>query len=152
MKTIQGDLISLAIEGRFDVIVHGCNCFCKMGAGIAKQIKKEFPGAYVIDCISTKIGDISKLGNFTEVKVTIIKDITFMVINAYIQYNYGSKGHADYDAIRKVFSKIREKYTGKRIAYPKIGAGLAKGDWDIIYKIICEELQDEDHYYIEYKI
>lgn len=36
MKTIQGNFIHLAQNGEFDLIVHGCNCFCTMGAGIAK--------------------------------------------------------------------------------------------------------------------
>ena len=31
MKTIEGNLISLAKAGQFDVIVQGCNCFCTMG-------------------------------------------------------------------------------------------------------------------------
>ena len=42
MKTIQGNLIHLAQNGEFDLIVHGCNCFCTMGAGIAKGIKAAF--------------------------------------------------------------------------------------------------------------
>ena len=33
MKTIQGNLIHSAQAGEFDLIVHGCNCFCTMGAG-----------------------------------------------------------------------------------------------------------------------
>jgi len=39
-----------------------------------------------------------------------------------------------------VFGKIKIDFHGK-----KIGAGLAKGDWDIISKIIKKELIDEDH-------
>ena len=41
MNIVKGCLIELAVEGNFDVIVHGCNCFNTMGAGIAKQIKKK---------------------------------------------------------------------------------------------------------------
>lgn len=41
-KTVDGDLINLALEGNFDVIVHGCNCFCTQGAGIAKGMAKTF--------------------------------------------------------------------------------------------------------------
>lgn len=37
MQNIKGDLIELALVGEFDVIVHGCNYFCTMGASIAKQ-------------------------------------------------------------------------------------------------------------------
>ena len=39
MKIISGNLITLALEGHFDVIVHGCNCFGVMGAGIAAQMQ-----------------------------------------------------------------------------------------------------------------
>lgn len=45
MKSIRGNLLALARSGRFDVIVHGCNCRHAMGAGIAKQIKDSFPEA-----------------------------------------------------------------------------------------------------------
>jgi O-acetyl-ADP-ribose deacetylase (regulator of RNase III) len=38
IKYVDGDLIKLALKGEFDVIVHGCNCFCQMGAGIAPQM------------------------------------------------------------------------------------------------------------------
>jgi O-acetyl-ADP-ribose deacetylase (regulator of RNase III) len=31
MKTIAGDLIKMAKNNEFDVIVHGCNCFTSMG-------------------------------------------------------------------------------------------------------------------------
>ncbi|MGJ4995019.1 hypothetical protein ACQR0Z_11425 [Bradyrhizobium sp. HKCCYLS3077] len=49
MKIIKGDLIKLALDGHIDVIVHGCNCQCTMGAGIAKSIKDIFPEAYAAD-------------------------------------------------------------------------------------------------------
>lgn len=39
---IKGDLIALAKEGMFDVITHGCNCHCNMGAGIAVPMAKNF--------------------------------------------------------------------------------------------------------------
>ncbi len=45
MKIIKGDLIKLALDGKFDVIIHGCNCYCTMGAGFAKAIQAEFPEA-----------------------------------------------------------------------------------------------------------
>ena len=32
---VEGNLIDLALEGRFDLIAHGCNCHKIMGAGIA---------------------------------------------------------------------------------------------------------------------
>ena len=49
MKEVTGDLVKLAKNGEFDVIVHGCNCECIMGGGIAKQIRQAFPTAYDAD-------------------------------------------------------------------------------------------------------
>jgi len=102
---IKGDLIKFAIAGRFDAIVHGYNCFNTMGKGIAKQIKNKFPEAYKADCC-TRMGDILKLGTYTCAMLTII--------NAYIQYNYGSSINVNYDAIRKIFTSIN-KFSGKCI-------------------------------------
>ena len=45
---------------------------------------------------------------------------------------------------------IKREYGGQRIAYPKIGAGLAGGDWSIISAIIREELAGENHTYVEF--
>ncbi len=145
MKTIKGDLITLALDGKFDVIVHGCNCLCTMGAGIAKQIKSIFPEAYEADC-KTKKGDKDKLGAYS---YAIAENVT--IINAYTQYDYkGPWINVDYDAIRSVFRKLKSDYSGKRIGYPKIGAGLAGGDWEIISKIIDVELTNEDHTLVEF--
>ncbi len=49
MKVIQGDLIKLAQDKEFDVIIHGCNCQCEMSAGIARAIRNTFPEAYEAD-------------------------------------------------------------------------------------------------------
>lgn len=40
MKERDGDLIQLALAKEFDLIVHGCNCYCTMDAGIAKTIRQ----------------------------------------------------------------------------------------------------------------
>lgn len=144
MKTIKGDLIQLALEGKFDVIVHGCNCFCTMGAGIAKGIKANFPEAYQAD-LQTNKGDKDKLGTIIFAKV-ITTHGTLIVVNAYTQYDYKGKGRkVDYDAVRSAFEKIKQQFSGKRIGYPAIGAGLAGGDWNIISDLIEEVLSDENH-------
>lgn len=143
MKTVEGDLIKLALEGKFDIIIHGCNCFCTMGAGIAKSFKSEFPEAFKAD-LTTEKGDKSKLGSFTHA-TTIRSGHAITVINAYTQFNYNGKGiKADYDAIRNVFKELKLKFSGKRFGFPLIGAGLAGGDWKVISEIISEELQGED--------
>ena len=41
-QEVNGNLIKMALEGQFDVIVHGCNCHSTMGAGLAPQMAKVF--------------------------------------------------------------------------------------------------------------
>lgn len=149
MKTVKGDLIKLAIQGEFDVIIHGCNCFCTMGAGIAKIIKLKFPEAYEADLKTVK-GDKSKLGTISFAEIQLEKGNLF-VVNGYTQFNWkGSGRKADYDAIRNVFKEVKNKFSGLRIGYPAIGAGLARGDWKVISKIIEEELGGEEHTFVEF--
>ena len=149
MKIIQGDLVAMAQQGQFDVIVHGCNCFCAMGAGIAKSIRRAFPQAYEAD-LKTRKGDKSKLGSISWAKIPLDAKNLF-VVNAYTQYRFSWKGKdVDYEAIRNAFREIKKQFSGLKIAYPAIGAGLAGGDWEIIAEIIEEELLGEDHYFIEF--
>lgn len=75
-----------------------------------------------------------------------------IVVNAYTQFDYQGAGvKVDYDAVRSCMRWIGKKFSGKRIGLPKIGAGLAGGDWDLIQSIIEEELSSEDVTLIEYK-
>ncbi len=143
MKTIKGDLIKLAKNGEFDVIIHGCNCFCTMGAGIAKAIKENFPEAYEVDK-ATKKGDPLKLGTIS----TTYKTKT-VIVNAYTQFNWGRGKQVDYDAVRSAMLEVKKRFSGNRIGYPKIGAGLAGGDWSVISGIIDEVLDGEDHTLVE---
>ena len=149
MKVIKGDLLILAEDGLFDVIMHGCNCLCNMGSGIAKTIKERYPQAYKVDCETAK-GDKNKLGDYTY--SLIGEDNKIVLVNAYTQYSYSrDKVDVDYDAVSSVFKKIKLGFSGKRIGYPLIGAGLAGGDWKIIEAIINKELDGEDHTLVRFE-
>ena len=146
MKELEGDLIAFAKSGYFDVIIHGCNCFNTMGAGIAKSIKSEFPEAYQADLKTVK-GSKEKLGT-----ISYAKSGSITVVNAYTQHNWRGRGvKADYKAIRIAFKEVRYNFSGMKIGYPAIGAGLAGGDWALISQIISEELYGEDHTLVVYK-
>lgn len=144
MKHTTGNLLNKALAGEFDVIVHGANCFCVMGAGIAAQIAFVFPEAYEADK-ATVSGDWSKLGTTSEV---IVRDL--VVVNGYTQYTPGRS--VDYDAISRVFREVAKRHTGKRIGIPKIGAGIAGGDWEVIERIIDIECFGEDVTLVVYDI
>jgi O-acetyl-ADP-ribose deacetylase (regulator of RNase III) len=149
MQIVQGDLLALTLAGEFDVLVHGCNCHCQMGRGIALSIKQQFPEAYHADLATAK-GDAHKLGTYSSAWIDRPSH-SFHIVNAYTQLHWRGTGvKADYAAIAQVMQQIKHDFTGLRIAYPKIGAGLAGGDWTIISALIDEALQDEQHTFVEY--
>ena len=140
MKLIKGDLLNLAINGEFDAIVHGCNCFNTMGSGIAKQIKERFPSAYEIDS-QTISGDYNKLGQFTEtVEIGHLKP--FHLINAYTQYGFNKNGETkdlfEYISFKLILQKLNHKYGYARLrwGFPMIGMGLAGGNKSLIQGLI----------------
>ena len=81
LKVAAGNLISMAIAGQFDVIVHGCNCYHAMGGGIAREVKDRLPEAYQADKATGK-GDLTKIGAYSSANVTR-NGHDFVVVNAY---------------------------------------------------------------------
>lgn len=149
MQIEQGDLVQKAKAGEFDVIVHGCNCFCQMGAGIAKTIKQVFPAAYQAD-LATVAGDQLKLGTYSSAQVAV-PGRELVIVNGYTQYQWRGAGvKANYAAIRQVFRGVKQAYAGHRIGYPALGAGLAGGDWALIAAIIDEQLTGEEHVFVQW--
>jgi O-acetyl-ADP-ribose deacetylase (regulator of RNase III) len=116
-----------------------------MGAGVAREIKKRFPDAWEADKVTHK-GDRSKLGSFSSAKVD-----DKLIINAYTQYNYGGSGDLfEYSSWRNICKTLSNTLNPDyAIALPKIGAGLAKGNWNKIERIIEEEL-DNFNVYVYY--
>ncbi len=140
---VHGDLIALAKEGKFDVIVHGNNCFCNMGAGIAVAMAKEFGcNNYKLEDPATK-GDMNKLGQIEFRPYQIPKVGYVTVVNAYTQYSPGIHLKPfDYEAMALCMRKMNYRFSGAHIGMPMIGAGLAGGDWERIKNIIQTELKD----------
>jgi O-acetyl-ADP-ribose deacetylase (regulator of RNase III) len=133
----NGDLLAAGE----DIIVHGCNCMRTMGSGIAAQIREKCPTAYAADQ-RTIWGDKDKLGTFTCATDDLNGKLT-IVVNAYTQWDYSrSRVCADYNAIEKVFELICQTFAHKVIALPKIGCGLAGGDWKIVSEIL-EKISDK---------
>lgn len=138
MKRVKGNLIDLAEQGEFDLIVHGCNCFNTMGAGIAKEIKQRYPQVYKADLATAK-GDRSKLGTITHARCG-----KFYIVNAYTQFNYGNSGFKLFDnqAFEKCLDSIKrfvlygtEDYL-VNIGFPLIGCGLAGANPSEVIEIL----------------
>jgi len=142
IKYINGDLL----KGKDDVIVHGCNCLCNFGAGIALYISEIYPEAYMVDK-QTKYKDKNKLGTYSiwtgENKFFPSQQIT--IVNAYTQFfpNYKMKPF-DYEAFAKILIQLKKEFNDKTIGFPKIGAGLAGGNWNTIETMINETFTDKN--------
>ena len=131
-----GNLVQLAIAGDFDVVIHGCNCFCTMGKGIAKEIATVWPEAYMADR-GTKRGDVYKLGTYS---YYCNKALMLKIVNLYTQFNVGA--HFEYAAFGLGLRNLVETLKGDEIiGMPMIGAGLGGGDWNTIEEIIKNELE-----------
>ena len=120
-------------------IAHGCNCQGKMGAGVAKLIRDKWPIVFE-DYIQHDKSMGLRPGDTT---VTQLDDNKF-VINLMTQEYYGTDGkqYVSYEAVRDCFHTVKKLIGGNSLAIPKIGSGLAGGDWDTIAKIIEEEMGD----------
>lgn len=125
LKIIKGDLIAMAKNNEFDIIIHGCNCFNAMGAGIALQIANNFPDAKLADDETVR-GDVGKLGTYT-----IGMHGRLVILNAYTQYSTVTRDGQDvfeYNSFQRVLEKISTRFGCWRIGLPMIGMGLAGGD------------------------
>jgi O-acetyl-ADP-ribose deacetylase (regulator of RNase III) len=145
IKYITANLVELALKGEYDVILHGCNCMCNMGKGIAKQIAVAFPNACKADR-ETKSGDVYKLGSYS---YYYDKSLRIKIVNLYTQYDKGP--NFEYAAFGLAIRNLVETLDGdEKIAMPMIGAGLGGANWDIVEGIIKEELGTFDVTIIKY--
>lgn len=133
IQTKVGNLLDV----KQGVIVHGCNAQGVMGSGVAAQIKKKWPEAYTVyrehwAGTTRGLGEIS----YTQVAPGLL------VVNAVTQRFFGRDGarYVSYDAVADAFAQIRKTFCGSPVHFPKIGAGLGGGNWDIIAAIIDAEL------------
>ena len=141
LKHVDGNLLTLAEAGDFDVVIQGCNCFCAMGGGIAREIRERYPHVAAVDA-ETGLGDYNKLGNYSKAIVKGEDEHSFIIINAYTQYNMSTGDDVfEYVAFALILQKIERLYGNYSIGLPYIGMGLARGNSSIIMQMI-EEFAD----------
>lgn len=125
-------------------IIHGCNAQGRMGSGFAKELRERFPKAY-----EAYNDEYVKNNNRLELGTMINHPVhsSLVISNAITQqfYGYDGKKYVSYDAIDSVFKELNN--TAKTVLdlklvdsvhlhFPKMGAGLAGGNWEVIERII----------------
>lgn len=145
----KGDILKALEDNEIDVFAHGVNCSNGFGSGIAGQIAKKYPSikekfhsdsAHNFDTLGFALPYFTDDG---------------LIFNCYTQEEYGSKGikYVSYDAIEESLRIVYGycKLRSLNLGLPKIGCGLAGGNWNIVEAIINEVFKDMEVTVYEYQ-
>lgn len=129
-------------------IAHGVNCQGVMGAGVALALRKAYPlvfeyyDKFIKSWVRFGADKKRLLGYAQPIKVIGNKTI----FNCFTQETYGRSKkivYVDYDAVEECFCQILTYWEiyhvpmeDRKLSMPKIGCGLANGDWSTIEKLI----------------
>jgi len=143
LRYIEGNLLA----GEDRLILHGCNARGAFGSGFAGVLKKRHPAAH------DAYMDAHRQGRLILGSVIWAESEGMAIGNCITQPTYGRDGkrHVSYEALRSCMRQVRvaadlgvpgtdfeEGFS--RVAMPLIGADLGGGDWNVISRIVEEEL------------
>ncbi len=143
VKIISGDLLLLFDGGKFDVIMHGCNCFASMSGGIAHAIARRYPEAREADRAALDAvrrageGRKSLLGTYSEATLE-----QGTILNLYTQYYPGPDFRMS--AFRTALRLVRANFHGTRMGLPWIGCGIGGAGRQEVLEAVSAELEGED--------
>lgn len=135
----KGNLFDFIYEGKYDIVLQGCNCFCKMDDGISLQFAQNFPEVLLAD-MKTTPKDKSKLGTIISIPIERF-DKKFTIFNCYTQFAFAGYDieifdYFDYEAFEKILKNLEKYNQSIRFGMPLIGSGHAGGDVDRILALI----------------
>lgn len=153
IKYVTGDATEPTVSDGLRVIIHVCNDIGKWGAGFTKALSNKWksPGEYYKRQfkhakVKPKLGDVQ--WQFPDINLAVVNMIAMKGVNHF--------GRTDapirYDALEMCLEKAKEgavaSADGELLTFhmPRIGAGLAGGDWQKIEPIIEEVFWDFDAY------
>jgi len=133
IKEIKGDLLAADVKIR----CHQVNCKGVMGAGIAKQVKEQYPEAFKqYKELCDQFGS-SLLGH---TQFVVCHDGT-IIANMFAQDDYRGAGpKTNMEALDECLSQVATFAwrVGASVGFPKLlGCGLAGGNWDEVCKLIA---------------
>lgn len=144
---IQGDLL----ETDCQLICHGVNTQGVMGSGVAKALYEKWPRVkdMYLDYFTEFNAGIEGENFLGHIDVFCVdRNSGLEVANCFTQQYYGPADHRylSYDALdncmKRLYSYCNQRNI-KEIAMPKIGCGLAGGDWTIVKAILESVFKDE---------
>lgn len=152
---VKGNAITLAEKGNYVAFAHGCNCLCRMGRGIAKEVKERLPAMWEADRV-TGFGDRRKLGTFTTAQFP-----WGVGYNLYTQFSHSDKDDmVDWDKLPGLLKSLFEDMQRRGLStlvIPKICSGLARGNlteeeaWDRVEVLLHSHPKEIEVIVVEYK-
>jgi O-acetyl-ADP-ribose deacetylase (regulator of RNase III) len=141
IKYIKGDATEpIVIGDKYSVICHCCNALGAWGKGFVVPLGQKYPIAkekYLKFIKMTR--EENRLGSVSFAKATD-NIIVANIIGQYNIYPKDGKIPLDYEALEKGFRSVIEMFQTNDIPLtvhmPKIGCGLAGGDWNRVEEII----------------
>lgn len=118
------------------VIIHGCNAQGVMGSGVALAVKEKYPKAYQV-YKDFEARHTLRLGSISQVRIS---NTQLYIANIITQEFYGrdpNTRYVSYGAVHLGFENLNNFHVEDiPFHFPKIGAGLGNGDWNIIADLI----------------
>lgn len=136
LNYVKGDIVK---DSKYRIICQQVNCKGVMGAGLAKQIRNEYPGIYLdyTDALKYKKAKLGDILVYHEQGIN-----GRICVCLFGQDGYGTdRRYTDYGAFAECLEKlitVLDSYSEEwTVAFPYgIGCGLAGGNWETISKVL----------------
>ena len=144
IKYINADITTSELKH----IAHGVNCQNTMGSGVAKALFTKWP--LVKQQYHSYMNNLNaqgrKPGDYLGTRMDPIEvEPNKFVHNLFTQLHYGYDGSrfVNYNAVVTAL-KFAMPQTDGKIAIPKIGCGLAGGDWQFMEHLLMDAFWNQD--------
>jgi len=150
MNVIKGDA-TVPVEGYDKVIImHCCNNIGAWGAGFVVPLGRKYPRAKqdFLKCSNPALGAVifSQQGGVVIANIIGQEGIRSRGNTSPVRYDALETG---FKAVWKVADHFRKQELSVAIQFPKMGSGLAGGDWIIVAESILRVLEEFPLYLVE---
>jgi len=146
MEFVKGDIL----DAKHGIIGHQVNCRMVMGAGLAKQIRDQYP---IVFTEYNEVMGAAPIENRLGKCQVVQTGPDLYVANLFGQMDYFPKNirHTDYNALSMALHGLN---SWRKINWPDdpsvmpiylpsgLGSGLAGGDWIIVKELIATVISD----------
>lgn len=151
LKYKVGNLVSAALVGEVHATIDQRNCQGVMRSGIAKELAERIPGLEQNDkdfCLTLSRNPQGAFGLYSSYKYN---NVEFFGVYGQLlpsregrQTNYGALASGLCHVRNWLYESIAGYSKDTKIGIPKIGCGVAKGDWIVVSELVEFIFKDFD--------